>query len=99
VPHFLITYKGPLRGRCTIQVVAGLQPAEAVAKRFAAENHVIVLRCQLLGHETHLHPTSFCIYDSKVPHDTSAMTQSPVKTDDLPEDEGPEEEEEEETEE
>jgi hypothetical protein len=80
-----------------MQVTSVLLPAAEVARRFAAENHVAVLRCQLLGHEAHLHPTSFCIYDSKVPHDTSAMTQAPVKTDDLPEDgEGEEEETEEE---
>ena len=87
---YIVTYKGALRGRCTTQVTSALLPAEAVARRFAAENHVIVLRCQLLGHEAHLHPTEFCVYSAKVPHDTSTMTQAPVRE---PEDDTPEEEE------
>ena len=62
-----------------------------VAKWFAAENHVTVLRCQLLGNEAHLHPTDFCIYDSKDPYEP-VMTQAPVHEpeDDTPEGDEPE---------
>ena len=87
---YLVTYRSsPIRGRCTMQVTSDLLPAAVVAKRFAAEHGVAVLRCQLLGKEAHLHPTDWCLYDSK-DHRRQPMTQAPVHE---PEDDTPEEEE------
>jgi hypothetical protein len=91
VPNFLITYQPSFLflDRCTTQVISDLVSAEEVAQRFARENGVAVLRCQLLGKEAHLHPTDWCIYDSKDPNEP-AMTQAPPVPDDLPEDDEPE---------
>ena len=88
--YLIVHQTSPLRGRCVTQVVDNLLPAAAVAERWAKQNLVKVLRCQLLGREAHLHPTEFCIYSASVPHDTSTMTQAPVHE---PEDDTPEEDE------
>jgi hypothetical protein len=97
VATYLLTIQRPLRGRCTLQFTTRqLVSAERAAKRFEAENHLQVIRCQLLGPAAHEHSTDYCIYNRPKPiTEVPVMVQAPVKEDDLPEDEGPEEEEEE----
>ena len=90
--QYLIVYQtSPLRGRCVTQVVDDLLPAAAVAERWAKQNLVKVLRCQLLGTEAQQATAEFALYDAKDPYEPT-MTQAPVHE---PEDDTPEEGEEE----